>query len=57
MKLLTKTLLLALAVAVWILCGLLILRYLPIEVLPAWAVLSAAGFTIYLIYEGRHDHE
>ena len=57
MKLLTKTLLLALAVAVWILCGLLILRYLPIEVLPAWTVLSAAGFTIYLIHEGRHDHE
>ena len=57
MRTLIKTLLISVVAAVWILCGLLILRYLPIEVLPAWTVLSAAGFTIYLIYERRHDND
>lgn len=47
-----KTILIAVAVATWFILTMVLLKALPIEVFPAWMMLSVASFAIYLTYKG-----
>ena len=48
-----KTILIAIAVASWFILTMVFLKALPIEVFPAWMMLSVASFVIYLTYKRR----